>query len=106
VIHAFTHSNRGYWNLCHIPLLPVTGEVDPNDFGSSFDHKTESAEPGYDRVLLKRYNINAELNTTPHRLQRFQPSCASVVSMTAIWKCVIGQNGMTIFAMSVARGLR
>jgi hypothetical protein len=47
VIHAFTHSNRGYWNLCHIPLLPVTGEVDPNDFGSSLDHKTEFAEPGY-----------------------------------------------------------
>ena len=32
VIHAFTHSNKGHWNLCHIPILPVTGEVNPDDF--------------------------------------------------------------------------
>lgn len=65
IIHAFTHSNKGHWNLCHIPILPVTGEVDPNDFGSAFSHKNESAQPGYYQVLLERYNINAELTTTP-----------------------------------------
>lgn len=64
VIHAFTHSNKGHWNLCHIPILPVTGEVNPDDFGSAFSHKNESAEPGYYQVLLERYGINAELTST------------------------------------------
>jgi len=64
VIRAFTHSNKGHWNLCHIPFLPVTGEVDPNDFASPFNHKNESAAPGYYQVLLDRYGINAELTTT------------------------------------------
>jgi len=64
VIHAFTHSNKGHWNLCHIPILPVTGEVNPNDFGSPFNHKNESAQPGYYQVFLERYGVNAELTTT------------------------------------------
>ena len=64
VIHGFAHSNKGHWNLCNIPILPVTGEVDPNDFGSVFSHTNESAHPGYYQVLLQRYGINAELTTT------------------------------------------
>ncbi len=64
VIHAFTHSNKGHWNLCHIPFLPVTGEVNPNDFGSPFNHQNESAQPGYYQVFLERYGINAELTST------------------------------------------
>jgi len=64
IIHAFTHSNKGHWNLCHIPLLPVTGEVDPNDFGSPYSHENESAHPGYYQVFLERYKVNAELTTT------------------------------------------
>lgn len=64
VIHGFAHSNKGHWNLCNIPILPVAGDVDPDDFGSPFDHKTESAAPGYYQVLLQRYQINAELTTT------------------------------------------
>ncbi|WP_162231131.1 GH92 family glycosyl hydrolase, partial [Sunxiuqinia dokdonensis] len=63
-ILAFTHTNKGHWNLCHIPFLPVTGEVDPQDFASAFSHENESAEPGYYQVVLERYNINAELTST------------------------------------------
>jgi len=63
-IYAFTHSNKGHWNLCHIPLLPISGEVSADDFGSPFSHKTESAAPGYYQVLLERYKINAELTST------------------------------------------
>ncbi|MCA9233928.1 MAG: GH92 family glycosyl hydrolase [Planctomycetales bacterium] len=63
-IYAFTHTNKGHWNLCHIPLLPVTGNVDPRDFASAFSHDDESASPGYYQVLLSRYGINAELTTT------------------------------------------
>ena len=61
VIHAFAHSNKGHWNLCNIPILPITGDVNSDDFGSSFSHTNESAHPGYYQVFLERYNINAEL---------------------------------------------
>jgi predicted alpha-1,2-mannosidase len=64
VIHGFAHSNKGHWNLCNIPVLPVTGEVNPDDFGSTFSHKNEAAHPGYYQVYLERYGINAELTTT------------------------------------------
>jgi predicted alpha-1,2-mannosidase len=64
IIHAFAHSNKGHWNLCHIPILPVTGDIDPNDFGSAFNHKNESAHPGYYQVFLERYGVNAELTST------------------------------------------
>jgi len=63
-ICAFAHSNKGHWNLCNIPILPVTGEVDPDDFASAFNHANESSHPGYYQVFLQRYNINAELTTT------------------------------------------
>ncbi len=63
-IRAFTHTNKGHWNLCHIPLMPAAGEVDPNDFSSKFDHAHESAAPGYYRVLLDRHGIDAEFTTT------------------------------------------
>ena len=66
VIHAFTHTNKGHWNLCHIPVLPVTENFTADDFGSAFSHENESAEPGYYQVLLERYGINAELTTTLH----------------------------------------
>lgn len=65
-IYAFAHTNKGHWNLCNIPILPVSGEVNPDDFASAFSHATESAHPGYYQVQLERYNINAELTTTLH----------------------------------------
>ena len=63
-IYAFTHTNKGHWNLCYIPMLPVCGDVSVRDFGSGFSHQNESARPGYYQVLLERYNINAELTST------------------------------------------
>jgi predicted alpha-1,2-mannosidase len=64
VIYAFAHTNKGHWNLCNIPILPVSGDVNPSDFGSTFSHKNESAHPGYYQVYLERYGINAELTST------------------------------------------
>lgn len=64
VIHAFAHTNKGHWNLCYIPILPVSGSVNPDDFGSTFNHKNESAHPGYYQVYLERYHINAEMTST------------------------------------------
>ncbi|MDR0728669.1 MAG: GH92 family glycosyl hydrolase [Prevotellaceae bacterium] len=64
VIFGFTHTNKGHWNLCHVPLLPVTGAVAPDDYCSGYSHDNEEAHPGYYRVLLERYGIHAELTAT------------------------------------------
>jgi predicted alpha-1,2-mannosidase len=63
-IRAFTHTNKGHWNLCYIPILPVSGAVNPRDFSSTFSHEKESASPGYYQAFLERYGIDAELTTT------------------------------------------
>ncbi|MDR0394518.1 MAG: GH92 family glycosyl hydrolase [Tannerella sp.] len=64
VIYGFSHTNKGHWNLLHIPLLPVTGAVQPGDFASKFSHRNESARPGYYQVFLERYGVNVELTST------------------------------------------
>ena len=64
VIYGFAHTNKGHWNLLHIPMLPVTGKVSPQDFKSTFSHANESARPGYYQVYLERYGVNAELTST------------------------------------------
>lgn len=64
VIYGFIHTSKGHWNLCNIPLMPVTGNIDADDYKSSFSHKNESAHPGYYQVYLQRYSINAELTST------------------------------------------
>ena len=65
-IYAFTHTNKGHWNLCHIPMMPVTGTVSSSNFGSKYNHDNESATPGYYQVYLETYDINAELTSTLH----------------------------------------
>ena len=56
-----------------ISLMPVTGEVKTNPgkledpdkgFRSRFDKKDETARPGYYSVLLKDYQVKAELTAT------------------------------------------
>jgi predicted alpha-1,2-mannosidase len=66
VIFGFAHTSKGHWNLCNIPLLPVTGTVAPDDYASAYSHKNESAHPGYYQVYLERYGINVELTSTLH----------------------------------------
>lgn len=64
VIYAFTHTNKGHWNLLHVPILPFTGDLDPEDYSSPYSHSNESARPGYYRVYLERYGVNAEMTST------------------------------------------
>lgn len=64
VIVGFAHTNKGHWNFCNIPILPVTGKVDPQHLGSHFDHNKETAHPGYYQVYLKDYDINVRLTVT------------------------------------------
>ena len=63
-IEAFTHTNKGHWNLCYIPVLPADGTIDASDFASHFTHAKETAHPGYYQVYLDRYHVNVELTST------------------------------------------
>ena len=63
-IFGFAHTSKGHWNLAHVPVLPVTGQVNAADYASAFSHDNESARPGYYQVYLERYGVNVELTST------------------------------------------
>lgn len=63
-ILGFAHTAMGHWNLIDLPILPVTGNVNADDYASGYSHKNESARPGYYQVCLDRYGVNAELTST------------------------------------------
>ncbi|WP_069660226.1 GH92 family glycosyl hydrolase [Arcticibacter eurypsychrophilus] len=62
VIYGFTHTNKGHWNLCNIPILPVSNPG--AKFGSKFTHKKESSAPGFYQVYLDDYSVNVSLTST------------------------------------------
>lgn len=62
VILGFTHTNKGHWNLCNIPILPLSNPG--TTFGSRFTHKKESSAPGFYQVYLDDYNVNVNLTST------------------------------------------
>lgn len=62
VIYGFTHTNKGHWNLCNIPVLPLSNPG--AKFGSRFTHKKESAAPGFYQVYLDDYDVNVSLTST------------------------------------------
>lgn len=64
VIYAFSHTNKGHWNLNHVPIIAFTGEITPDDYASPYSHANESASPGYYQVFLERPGINAEVTST------------------------------------------
>ncbi|MBL4676623.1 MAG: GH92 family glycosyl hydrolase [Mucilaginibacter sp.] len=61
-IIGFTHTNKGHWNLCNVPLMPVTGKG--NKFASHFSHQKESAAPGFYQVYLDDYKVKVSLTST------------------------------------------
>lgn len=62
VILGFTHTNKGHWNLCNIPILPLSNPG--AKFGSRFSHKNENASPGFYQVYLDDYQVNVNLTST------------------------------------------
>ncbi|WP_343303641.1 GH92 family glycosyl hydrolase [Chitinophaga niabensis] len=62
VILGFTHTNKGHWNLCNIPILPLSNPGEK--FGSRFSHKKENAAPGFYQVYLDDYNVQVNLTST------------------------------------------
>ncbi len=73
-IYGFSHTHlngTGVPDLCDVLFMPTTGETRWNNgsdgkpgYGSKFKHSSESAEPGYYKVVLDDYNITAELTAT------------------------------------------
>ena len=65
-IFGFAHTSKGHWNILHLPILPVTveGKYRPDNYCSWFSHEREEAHPGYYRVFLERYKVEAELTST------------------------------------------
>lgn len=61
-IYGFTHTNKGHWNLCNIPVLPLSHPG--AKFGSGFSHKRESSAPGFYQVYLDDYHVNVSLTST------------------------------------------
>ncbi|HEX7905402.1 MAG TPA: GH92 family glycosyl hydrolase [Chitinophagaceae bacterium] len=65
MILSFTHTNKGHWNLCNIPVLPLPADkVNQETFGSSYSHQQEKASPAYYQVYLKDYSIDVQLTST------------------------------------------
>jgi predicted alpha-1,2-mannosidase len=84
IIYGFTHTNKGHWNLCNIPLMPVwEGGIaaaqaaikasnntiegkgkNPTAFGSKFSHEREKAAPGFYEVYLENYKVKVSLTST------------------------------------------
>jgi predicted alpha-1,2-mannosidase len=62
VILGFTHTNKGHWNLCNIPILPMSNPG--SKFGSKFSHQKESSAPGFYQVYLDDYDVKVSLTST------------------------------------------
>ncbi|MCC5930967.1 MAG: GH92 family glycosyl hydrolase [Cyclobacteriaceae bacterium] len=65
-IRCFSHIHA--WQLSGIPVLPFTGEkkghLGPDHYGSTYSHDKEVVRPGYHRIVLDTYGIEAELTST------------------------------------------
>ncbi len=106
VIYGFSHTSKGHWNLCNIPLMPATGTLATDDYKSAYSHKNESAHPGYYQVYLERYGVNAELTSTlrcgfhkytfkPGQSKKLIADLAMANERISSWD--IKQEGETIF---------
>ncbi len=62
-ILGFTHTNKGHWNLCNVPILPVSSKNN-YPFTSKFSHDKEKASPAYYEVFLEDFKVNVRLTST------------------------------------------
>lgn len=69
ILIGFAHlhlNGTGIGDLGDILVMPYTGEIktDKEGYASLYSHDQEKVKPGYYNVLLKNYNIFAELTAT------------------------------------------
>lgn len=65
LIYGFAHTNKGHWNLCNIPVLPLS-QAKPvaGRFQSRFSHSRESASAAYYQVYLSDFGVDVRLSST------------------------------------------
>ncbi len=103
-ICGFAHTNKGHWNLLHVPVMPVNGRRwSADDFASPFSHDREEAHPGYYRVHLDRYGIDAEVSTTLRcAIHRYKGATAIIFDLphanNQVRDWQIQQTGLTSFS--------
>ncbi|WP_117882351.1 GH92 family glycosyl hydrolase [Aureibaculum luteum] len=66
-IKGFSHIHA--WQISGLSIMPVTLSEENSktiftDFYSKFSHQNEVIKPGYHKIELERYDINAELTST------------------------------------------
>ena len=65
-IRCFSHIHA--WQLSGIAVLPTTGpakgHLGMDAYQSEFSHDDETVKPGYHKVVLKTYDVTAELTST------------------------------------------
>ncbi|MCG2613416.1 GH92 family glycosyl hydrolase [Terrimonas sp. NA20] len=65
LIYGFAHTNKGHWNLCNIPVLPLSNAIRSNNqFSSRFSHTKEKASPAFYQVFLDDYKVSVSLTST------------------------------------------
>ncbi|WP_116127288.1 GH92 family glycosyl hydrolase [Lewinella sp. IMCC34183] len=62
-IIGFAHTNKGHWNLCNIPVLPLSATATA-PFSSGFTKDSESASPAHYAVKLADYGVAVRLTST------------------------------------------
>ncbi|MDR2906873.1 MAG: GH92 family glycosyl hydrolase, partial [Bacteroidales bacterium] len=70
ILYGFSHthlSGTGCEDYCDILVMPTTGNIqwENKDYLSAFRHSSEKASVGYYAVTLDKYDIQAELTTSP-----------------------------------------
>lgn len=65
-IRCFSHIHC--WQLYGVAVMPTTGPMrgpeGPEAYASTFSHDDEVVRPGYHKVVLRDYNVTAELTST------------------------------------------
>ncbi|MFC2125793.1 GH92 family glycosyl hydrolase [Bacteroidota bacterium] len=88
------------WMLSGIQIMPTTGQVNPllgeQGWKSGFSHKDEIAQPGYQRVFLKKYKTWVELTSTRRTtIYRFTYTLDNEADILANLGGYLGNSTMT-----------
>ncbi|MBX7172483.1 MAG: GH92 family glycosyl hydrolase [Pyrinomonadaceae bacterium] len=106
---SHTHlSGTGIPDYCDILLMPTVGEVDFNNFKSTFSHDNEKAEPGYYSVKIDN-GVFAELTATKrvgfHRFT-FPKSDKANIVLDLKWRDRVLDSSLKIVGHNRVEGFR
>lgn len=117
-IYGFSHthlSGTGVGDYADILMLPMSGNSSEEKtdstgrYGSHFSHEKEFAKPGYYRVFLDDYAVEAELTTTQrcgmHRYT-FDNAAQSRILVDLKYRDQVLDSKMEILSDSVIQGYR